>query len=123
MIKKVKIAEQGVWIDPEKVITSKKDNKTYTITEVNLHIADDSKEYAGKYIRLSFFNWVDPKDPKKNKSGKEKAEYFKTQNDGKDILLDITEEKYTNKEGKEGVSLRGKILSKAQRETAEQFIK
>lgn len=123
MIKKIKLDEGGIWIDPEKEITAKKDGKKYTLTEVNLHIADDSKEYAGKYVRVAFFDYVDAKDAKKNKSGKDKAEYFKTQNDGKEILLDITEDKYTNKEGKEGVSLKGKILTKAQREVAEQFVK
>jgi hypothetical protein len=37
--------------------------------------------------------------------------------------LNITEEEYTNKDGEKAVSLRGKILSKKEKEVAEQFIK
>ena len=119
-IKKIKIAT--IFVNEEKEITSKKDSKKYILSEVNVKTAEDSKEYAGKYIKLTFFAYNDPKDSSKNKTATEKAEYFKTQNLDKEILLDITEQEY-EKEGEKKISLVGKLLTKAQREVAEQFVK
>jgi len=121
MIKKIKIA--SIFVNEEKTIISKKDKKEYKLCDVNVKIADDSKEYAGKYVRIGMFAYNDPTDPKKNKTATDKANYWKTQNDGKDILLEITEEKYTDKDGFEQTALRGKTLSKAKQEVASQFVK
>lgn len=121
MIKKIKVG--SIFINPEKEITSKKDGKKYNVCDVNIKIADDSKEYAGKYVRIGVFGYTDPKDPKKNKTATEKATYWKTQNNEKEILLDITEEKYTDKDGFEQTALRGKTLSKKAAEVASQFVK
>lgn len=120
-IKKIKVA--SIFVNEEKTIISKKDKKEYKLCDVNVKIADDSKEYAGKYVRIGMFAFNDPKDPKKNKTATEKANYWKTQNDGKEILLDITEETYTDKEGMPAIALRGKTLSKAKQEIASQFVK
>ena len=119
-LKKVKIA--SIFVNEEKKITSKKDGKVYDLCEANCKIADDSAEYAGKYVKLTFFAHVD-KDESKNRTATSQAEYFKTQNNEKEVLLDITEEKYVNKEGVDAISLRGKLLTKAQKEVASQFIK
>jgi aspartate aminotransferase-like enzyme len=121
MIKKVKVA--SIFVNDEKTITSKKDGKEYKLCDVNVKIADDSNEYAGKYVRIGMFAYNDPKDPKKNKTATEKANYWKTQNNEKEILLDITEEKYTDKDGFEQTALRGKTLSKKAQEVASQFVK
>jgi hypothetical protein len=121
MIKKIKVST--MFVNEEKEITSKKDSKKYKVCNVNIKVADDCPEYAGKYIQVGIFGYVDPKDPKKNKSATDKANYFKTQNEGNEMLLDITEEKYTNKEGQEATALRGKVLTKAQQEVAKQFVK
>lgn len=121
MIKKIKVG--SIFINPEKEITSKKDGKKYNVCDVNIKIADDSKEYAGKYVRIGVFGYTDPKDPSKNKTATEKAEYFKKQNDAKDLLLEITEETYTDKDGMPATALRGKTLSKKAAEVAAQFVK
>ena len=121
MIKKIKVG--SIFVNESKEITSKKDGKKYDVCDVNVKIADDCKDYAGRYVRLGVFGYTDPKDPKKNKTSKEKADYFKSQNDGKDILLEITEEKYTDKDGFEQTALRGKTLSKKAAEVAAQFVK
>jgi aspartate aminotransferase-like enzyme len=121
MIKKIKVA--SIFVNEEKTIVSKKDKKEYKLCDVNVKIADDSKEYAGKYVRIGMFAYNDPKDPKKNKTATDKANYWKTQNNEKDILLDITEEKYTDKDGFEQTALRGKTLSKKAAEVAAQFVK
>jgi hypothetical protein len=121
MIKKIKVG--SIFVNESKEITSKKDGKKYDVCDVNVKVADDSKEYAGRYIRIGVFGYNDPKDPKKNKTSKEKADYWKSQNDGKDILLDITEETYTDKDGMPATALRGKTLSKKAAEVASQFVK
>ena len=121
MIKKIKVA--SMFINPEKEITSKKDGKVYKLVEVNVKVADDCADYAGKYIRGTFFEYTDPKDAKKNKTATEKATYFKEQNDGNEVLLDVTEQEYTNKEGASAISLHFKTLTKAQKEIASQFVK
>lgn len=120
-IKKIKVG--SIFVNEAKEITSKKDGKKYDVTDVNIKVADDSKEYAGRYIRIGVFGYTDPKDPKKNKTSQEKANYWKTQNDGKEILLEITERNYTDKDGLPGVALDGKTLSKKAAEVAAQFVK
>jgi len=120
-IKKVKVA--SVWVNDEKEITSKKDSKVYRLCEVNCKLADDSKDYAGKYVKITFFEYKDLKDEKKNKTATSKADYFKTQTEGQEILLNITEQEYVNKEGQNAIGLTGKILSKKEKEVAEQFLK
>jgi len=120
-LKKVKIA--SVFVNEEKKITSKKDGKVYDLCEANCKLADDSAEYAGKYVKITFFAYVN-KDASKNRTATSQAEYFKSENVGKEVLLDITEEKYIKKDtNEEAVSLRGKLLTKAQKEVASQFIK
>ena len=114
-VKKIKIASIFV-SDTEKEITSKKDGKVYKLCDVSIKVADDCPDYAGKWIRSSFFG-----DEKK--SATSKAEYFKSQNDGKEIIVNVEEQTYTNKEGEEAVSLKFKLLSKKEKELAEQFIK
>ena len=121
MIKKIKIA--SIFVNPEKQITSKKDGKTYDLVEMNIKLADDSKEYAGKYVKITIFAYNDAKDASKSKTATDKATYFKTENEGKELILDITEEKYTNKEGVEAVSLKGRLLTKKEKEVADQFVK
>lgn len=125
MIKKIKIL--SVWIDPEKEITSKQPKtlgKTYKVCSVNLKIADDSTEYAGKYIRGSFFEYKDKVDAKKNKTATERAEYFKKENEGKEILVDVEENEYISKKTLQmEKGLQFKTLTKAQKEVAAQFIK
>lgn len=120
-IKKIKVG--SIFVNEPKEITSKKDGKKYDVCDVNVKIADDSKEYAGKYVRIGVFGYTDLKDPKKNKTSKEKADYFKSQNDGKEILLDINERLWTDKDGFEQTALDGKTLSKAKAEVAAQFVK
>ena len=120
-IKKIKVG--SIFVNEEKTIIAKKDKKEYRLCDVNIKIADDSKEYAGKYVKIGIFEYVDAKDSKKNRTAKDKADFFKKENDQKEILLNITEEEYTNKDGEKAVSLRGKILSKKEKEVAEQFIK
>lgn len=113
-VKKIKIA--GVFIDEnEKEVTSKKNGKTYKIRDVSIKVADDCKDYAGKWIRSSMF--ADEKN-----SSQSKAEYFKSQNEGKEIILNIEEQTYTNKEGEEAIALKFKLLSKKEKELAEQFL-
>jgi len=120
-IKKIKVG--SIFVNESKEITSKKDGKKYDVCDVNVKIADDCPEYAGRYVRLGVFGYTDPKDPKKNKTATDKANYWKTQNNEKEILLDITEEKYTDKDGFEQTALRGKTLSKKAQEVASQFVK
>jgi len=120
-IKKIKVG--SIFVNESKEITSKKDGKKYDVCDVNVKIADDCPDYAGRYVRLGVFGYTDPKDPKKNKTSKEKADYWKTQNDGKEVWLEINEEKYTDKDGFEQTALRGKTLSKAKQEVAEQMSK
>ena len=120
-IKKIKVG--SIFINEEKEITSKKDGKKYKVCNANIKVADDSKEYAGRYIQIGIFGYVDPKDPKKNKSATEKAEYFKKMNADKDILLEVTERQYVDKDGMPGTALDGKILSKKAQEVASQFVK
>lgn len=115
MIKKIKI--EKVMVKDEKEITSKKDGKKYKLCEVIILGADDSVEYAGKWLRTSFFDYVDAKDAKRNKSGKSKAEYFKTNNESKEVWLDIEERHYTNKDGIDTVALEFKPLGKKEMET------
>lgn len=120
-IKKIKVA--SIFVNEEKEITSKKDGKKYKVCDVNVKIANDSKEYAGKYVRIGMFGYTDPKDPKKNKTATEKANYWKEKNNDQEILLEVTEEKYTDKDGFDQIALRGKILSKKAQEVASQFVK
>ena len=120
-IKKIKIA--SAFVNEEKEITSKKDGKVYKLVEVNCKVADDCPDYAGKYVKGTFFAYNDPKDPSKNKTATEKAEYFKKENEGKDVLMDVEEQKYVNKDGVDAISLRFKLLTKAQKEVASQFLK
>jgi len=120
-IKKIKVG--SIFINPAKEITSKKDGKKYDVCDVNVKVADDSKEYAGRYVRIGVFGYNDPKDPSKNKTSTQKAEYWKSQNDGKEILLEIAERAYTDKDGMPGTALDGKTLSKAKQEVAAQFVK
>jgi hypothetical protein len=121
MIKKIKVG--SIFVNEEKEITSKKDGKVYKLCEVNIKVADDSPEYAGKYTKGTFFAYNDPKDTSKNKTATEKANYFKSENEGKDLLVDITEESYTNKDGADVIALKFKLLTKAQKEVASQFVK
>jgi len=121
MIKKIKVG--SIFVNDSKEITSKKDGKKYDVCDVNVKVADDSKEYAGRYIRIGVFGYTDPKDPKKNKTSKEKADYWKTQNDGKEVILEVNERSYTDKDGMPGTALDGKTLSKAKQEVAAQLLK
>jgi len=120
-IKKIKVG--SIFVNDSKEITSKKDGKKYDVCDVNVKVADDSKEYAGRYIRIGVFGYTDPKDPKKNKTSKEKADYWKTQNDGKEVILEVNERSYTDKDGMPGTALDGKTLSKAKQEVAAQLLK
>lgn len=108
-IKKIKVA--SIFVNEEKSITSKKDGKVYNLCEANVKVADDCKNYAGKYIKISFFE-----DKEKKRSATSLAEYYKTQNNEKEVYIDVTEQKYTNKDGEEAVSLIGKKPSKAKLE-------
>ena len=121
MIKKIKV--ETIIVKEEKEITSKKDGKKYKVCEVIVKVADSNPDYAGKWIRTSIFGYVDAKDPAKNRSATDKANYFKTNNDGKDVLLDVTERKSLGKDGKEYTNLDFKQLSKAQLEVAKQLVK
>lgn len=121
MIKKVKI--KSIFVNEEKEITAKKDNKKYKLCEINVKIADDSKEYAGKYMKTSVFEYIDKKDSKKNRTATEKANYWKEQNDGKEVIVNITEREYLNKDGEKAIALEFKPLSKKEKEVAEQLIK
>lgn len=121
-IKKIKIA--SVFVNEEKEITSKKDSKKYKVCEVNVKVADDCKDYAGKYIKHSFFE--QKKDPakswSKDRSATEQAEYFKKENDGKEIIVEVEETESKGKDGKVYTNLTFKILNKTQRELAEKML-
>lgn len=121
MIKKVKI--EKVWIGEDKQITSKKNGRVYNTVPVSVKVSDDSQNYAGKWIRTTAFEYIDPKDAKKNKSAMQKAEYLKTLLEGKEDFLNITEREYTNKDGLEAISLEFKTLTKAQKQVAEEMSK
>jgi hypothetical protein len=124
MIKRIKIA--SIWINPEKEITSKQPKtlgQKYKVVEVNIKVADDSKEYAGKYIKGSFFEYKDKVDASKNRTATEKADYFKKENDGKEVILEVIESQSTGKDGKVYDNLNFKTLSKAKKEVAEQLLK
>ena len=97
--------------------------RIYNLVEANIKVADDCENYAGKYIKVTFFEYKDPKDSKKNTSATNKAEYFKTNNDGKEVLIDVEEQSYVNKDGEDKIALQGKLLSKKEAEIASQFIK
>jgi hypothetical protein len=118
-IKKIKVA--SVFIEDEKEITAKT-GKKYKLCGVSIKSADDCPNYAGKWIKTTIFEYVDPKDSKKNKTATEKAEYFKTNSVDKEILVDVTETEWS-KDDKSGVNLLFKTLTKAQAEVAKQFIK
>lgn len=122
-IKKIKVG--SIFVNEEKEITAKATGKKYKLCEVNVKVADDCPSgYAGKYMKTSIFAYVNDKDASKNKSAKNQAEYFKTQNEGKEMLVDVTEEKWIgSKDGVEHTSLKFKTLSKAQKAIAEQFVK
>jgi hypothetical protein len=109
MIKKIKVA--SIFVNEEKSITSKKDGKVYNLCEANVKVADDCKAYAGKYIKMSFFE-----DIEKKRSALSLAEYYKAQNNEKEVYIDVTEQKYVNKDGVDAVSLVGKKPSKAKLE-------
>lgn len=122
MIKKIKIA--SIYVNEEKEITSKKDGKKYKLCEVNVKVADDYPEYAGKYLRGSIFESINLTDPSKSKTARQKADYFKSQNEGNEVLLDVTESESIGKtDGKVYQNLNFKVLTKAQREVAAQFVK
>ena len=125
MIKKIKIA--NIVVKEEKEITSTKPKtlgKKYKLCEVLVKVADDCPEYAGKWIKTSIFEYLDPKDPKKNRTALDGANYFKSQNNEKEVLLDVEETKSISaKDGKEYTNYSFKKLSKAQAEVAAQFIK
>ena len=120
-IKKIKVG--SIFVNEEKSITSKKDGKVYNLCEANIKVADDSQEYAGQYVKVTFFEYIDKKDSKKNTSATNKANYFKTQNDGKELILKIEEQPYVNKDGEDKIALKGSLLSKKEAEMASQFIK
>ena len=126
-IKKIKIEKVFIKDSEDKEIISTKEKtkgNKYYVCSASIKVSDDCPNYAGEWIKVGFFAYTDPKDKSKNKSGFSKAEYFKSQMEGKEILLDVTEgETYTSKEGVEKVSLSGKLLSKKEAEIAEQFIK
>lgn len=113
-VTKIKVA--SVWIDEnEKVVT--KGDKTFHIRNYAIKVADDCKDYAGKWMRGSFFG-----DEKR--SSQSKADYFKSQNEGKEIILNVEEQPYTDKNtGEDKVGLKFKLLSKKEKELAEQFLK
>lgn len=124
MIKKLKI--EKVYITDEKEIVAKNGKsagKTFVICPVSIKIADDCPDYAGKWIRSTYFSYEDKNDPKKNKTAKERAELFRDNNEGKAILLDVTEREYVDKDGNNAIALEFKTLTKAQKEVAAQFIK
>ena len=115
-IKNIKIA--SVWIDEaDKEITAKATGKKYNVCNASIKVADDCKNYAGKSIKMGFFA-----NEEKKRSGKEQAEYFKSMNEGKEILLEVTEEAW-EKDDKSGISLKGKTLSKAKKEAYESILK
>lgn len=115
MIKNVKIA--SVWVNEEKEITAKKDGKKYKLCEINCKVSEDDKNYPSKYVKMTFFE-----DVEKKRSATEQANYFKSQNEGQTVLLDIEEQAW-EKDDKSGVSLVGKKLSKAKREAYEDIKK
>ena len=82
-IKKVKIDK--VFIGDEKEITSKKNGKTCKMRDVSIKVSDDCKDYAGKWIRTTMF--ADEKNSSENK-----ANYFKSQNEGKEIIINVEEQ-------------------------------
>jgi hypothetical protein len=115
-IKKIKIA--SVWVDvKDKEIIAKATGKKYNVCNASIKVSDDCKHYAGKSIKMGFFA-----NEEKKRSGKDQAEYFKGQNEGKEILLDVTEEEW-EKDDKSGTSLKGKTLSKAKKEAYEEILK
>lgn len=121
MIKKIKI--EKVWVGDEKQIESKKNSSVYNVCPVSILVADDCPDYAGKWIRTTVFEYIDPKDANKNKSAVQKAEYLRTILEGKEDFLNITEREYTNKDGESAISLEFKTLTKAQKEVAKEMSK
>jgi len=123
MIKKIKIA--SIFVNEEKEITAKKDGAKYKVCEVNVKVADDCKDYAGKYMKHSFFEQKKDKEKawSKDRSATEQANYFKDENTGKEVILEVEESQSTGKDGKVYDNLTFKTLSKAKREVAEQLLK
>ena len=115
-----KIKLDKVFIKDEMKITSKKDGKTYDICPVAIH---DNEDFAGKWINGSFFSYKDEKNPANSKTATQRAEQFRSYNEGRTTLLRITEREYTSKDGEQKTALDFKVLSKKERETAAQFIK
>ena len=122
MIKKIKI--DSIFVNPEVEIVSKKEKtlgKKYKLCKVSVKTTADSKEYPERYLNTSIFEYVDAKDKSKNRSATDQAEHFKSQNDGQEILVDVTESEVLDKEGRPYLNF--KKLTKAQKEVAAQFIK
>lgn len=122
-MKTVKVKIEKVFIGDEKDVTSSKTGKTYNLCEVSIKVADDCKDYAGKWIKTSMFAFEDPKDSSKNRTALSKAEYFRTSNEGKDIIINVEEREYLDKEEEKKIALSFKLLSKKEKELAEQFLK
>lgn len=122
MIKKIKIA--SIFVNPETEITSKQEKtkgKKFKLCKVNVKVADDSPEYAGRYMSTSMFEYVDKINPSKNRTATDQAEYWKKQNEGQEVLLDVEESEVLDKEQRPYLNF--KKLSKTQQEVAKQFIK
>lgn len=112
-------------MDEKEIVAKKGKNvgKTFVVCPVSIKVADDCPDYAGKWIKTTYFSYEDLKDSKKNKTAKERAETFRDNNEGKAILLDVTEREYVDKDGNNAIALEFKTLTKAQKEVAAQFIK
>lgn len=100
MIKKVKI--EKVFIGDEKEITASKGKnkgKKFKLCDVSIKIEGEEK-----WIKGGIF-------ASEKHTAKENADYFKTQNSDKSILVDIEEESW-EKDGKSGTNLKFKLPSK-----------
>ena len=112
--------------EDQEIISTKEKTKgnKYYVTNASIKVSDDSPNYAGQWLKVGFFAYKDKSDSKKDKSGFSKAEYFKSQKEGKEIIVDlISETPYVSKDGKEGMDIKVELLPKKEEETVEQFIK
>ena len=112
--------------EDREIVSTKEKTKgnKYYVTNASIKVADDCPSgYAGKWLKVGFFAYKDKTDSKKDKSGFSKAEYFKSQNEGKEIIVEIESEvPYVTKDGVEGIDTKVQLLSKKEEETVSQFI-
>lgn len=112
MYKKIK---PEVIVLTEKTFKGKKDPEAvYNVVEVGIKIDDSDKDMGGKYINKVIWDESEKfaKDKNNLRKAKELAEDFKRYNEGKEIYVEIEEEKYMSGSGEEKTKYTFKKLGK-----------